>query len=76
MRRSRARAAAGGGHDLSAAATQQLPQVGPDQPNRFGLPQDNRKRDKAGDDQEEEPTPSAIGPFTASLLLQALTLIG
>lgn len=64
------------GHDLPAAATHQLPQVGPDQPNRFGLPQDNGKRDKAGGDQEEEPTPSAVGPFTASVLLHPLTLIG
>jgi hypothetical protein len=54
----------------------QLPEISPDQPNHLGLPQDNGKCEKAGDDQEEEPSPSTVGPLTASVLLHPLTLIG
>ena len=37
------------GSDLPARASNQLPEVGPDQPNRLGLPHDNRYRNQTGD---------------------------
>ncbi|HET6921080.1 MAG TPA: hypothetical protein VFI46_16695, partial [Jiangellaceae bacterium] len=59
---------AGGSHhqrsDLPARAAHQFPDVGPDQPNRLGLPHDNRQRDKTGDYQQEKPRPSPVDPFT------------
>jgi hypothetical protein len=69
---------AAGGHqqrsDLPARAAHQFPDVGPDQPNRIGLPHDNRQRDKTGDYQQEKPGPSPVDPFTISLLLHPLIL--
>jgi hypothetical protein len=60
--------------DLPARAAHQFPDVGPDQPNRLGLPHDNRQRDKTGDYQQEKPGPSPVDPFTISLLLHPLIL--
>jgi hypothetical protein len=60
--------------DLPARAAHQLPDVGPDQPNRLGLPHDNRQRDKTGDYQQEKPGPSPVDPFTISVLLHPLIL--
>jgi hypothetical protein len=37
------------GSDLPTRAANQLPEVGPDQPNRLGLPHGNRYRNQAGD---------------------------
>jgi hypothetical protein len=69
---------AGGSHhqrsDLPARAAHQFPEVGPDQPNRLGLPHGNRQREKPGDYQQEKPGPSPVDPFAISLLLHPLIL--
>ena len=62
--------------DLPARAAHQLPDVGPDQPNRLGLPHDDHQCDKTGDYQKGEPRPNARWAFTISLLLHPLVLIG
>jgi hypothetical protein len=64
------------GSNLPARAAHQLPDVGPDQPNRLGLPHDDHQCDKTGDYQEGEPRPNARWAFTISVLLHPLVLIG
>jgi hypothetical protein len=49
----RPRPAAHQGSNQPARAAHQLPDVGLDQPNRLGLPPDDRQRDKTSDYQEE-----------------------
>jgi hypothetical protein len=64
------------GSDLLARAAHHLPDVGPDQPNRLGLPHDDHQCDKTGDYQEGERRPNARWAFTISVLLHPLVLIG